>query len=153
MIFKIETKEIKRREKNIALGVLFSVSFLVVVSWESSIVGARYNDILLLSIVFFFVFANVINIMRHFQWKNLIRTHRVEVADQEVFFWKGEEKTVLQPQQIASILIKRRREGGVAHITVKLVVGNKIRLEGYEEMEAFAEKLTSLVKPEQMVTK
>ena len=148
MVFKIGLPEVKKRQKNNLYGVVLSIVFLVVVTMDDKL-GVQYNDILLLSIVFFFVFANVINLTRHAQWKKLIETHQVEVLENVVVFMKDGEKTTLTPDKINILKIKRR-DDKVARITIKLVIGNKIRLEGYNDMDDFAKLLAKLVKPEQV---
>ena len=148
MVFKIGLPEVKKRQKNNLYGVVLSIVFLVVVTMDDKL-GVQYNDILLLSIVFFFVFANVINLTRHAQWKKLIETHQVEVLENVVVFMKDGEKTTLTPDKINILKIKRR-DDKVVRITIKLVIGNKIRLEGYNDMDDFAKLLAKLVKPEKV---
>lgn len=148
MVFKIGQTEVKRRQKNIILGFVFSIMFLLTVNMGDGIFGVHYNDILLLSIVIFFVFANIFNLVRHFQWKKIIEIHQIEVLENEIIFSKGTEKTVLKLDKIKTVRFKRRGDD-VVRMTATLVTGNKIRMEGYDKMNSFAKWLADRIKPEQ----
>ena len=150
MIFKIGQAEVKKRQNNILLGLLLTVVLAIIVFMGDESIKDKYNDFLIASFILFFLFANIINGIRHFRWKYIIKKHQIEVLDDQVVFLEGDVRTVLQKSQINKAHIKRRQEK-VTRIIVQLVNGNKIRLEGYEEMEALAKGLTDRLKPEQVV--
>lgn len=150
MIFKIGQTEVKKREKNIMLGLLFSILFVAIVMLDNDTDRGRYNDFLLASIVLFFLFSNVINGIRHLQWKKMIQVHSIDVLENEIAFLKDTEKTTLKIDQIDTVHLKQRGDL-VTRIILKRVNGNKIRLEGYDEMDALAKSIIQQVKPDQVV--
>ena len=144
MVFRIGQAEVQKRRKNILLGFLFSIGMVVAMAMGNAQNVDRYNDFLLGSVVFFVVFANIINIFRHFQWKNMILVHQVEVLDQEMIFTKGKDKSVLKIDQIIKVQVARRA-GTVSRMIIELSGGNKIRLEGYDNMDDFAKAIMDRV--------
>lgn len=150
MIFKIGQTEIHKRRKNMLLGVLFSLGLSVTMVQGNAQDSLRYNDFLIGSIVLFFIFANVINLIRHFKWKGVIKNHQVEVLEDQMVFYKADEKTVLKIDQIQKVFLKRQK-GLVTRMILELPIGNKIRLEGYEEMDAFAQVIVGKVDQERIV--
>ena len=145
MVFKIGQAEVHKRQKNIVLGLVFSVGLAVVMVLGDETFKASYNDLLIVSVVIFFVFANLINGIRHFQWKKTIQSHQIEVLDTAILFFKGDEKTVLKADQIRKMEIKRRKDV-VTRILLHRVSGQKIRLEGYDGMDDFATAISSFLK-------
>lgn len=148
MVFKIGQAEVKKRQINMLLGLLFSVLFVTFINIKNNTDNTRYNDLLFLSVSVFFAFSNVINLGRHIQWKKSIKTHQIEILADSIIFSKDAEKEVLEPEKVAKIDVKRRGEE-VKRIIIVLVIGNKIRLEGYNDMNLFAELLAERTKPRQ----
>ena len=150
MIFKISQAEVKKREKNILLGVLFSFGLAGALMLGNDTLKITYNSLLLTSIVLFFVFANFFNGLRHLKWKKIIQIHRLEILDDKFIFSKGDEKSTLTPEKIKKIRLKRQNES-VRWMIIFLTTGNKIRLEGYDEMDVLAKLIITQLKPEQVV--
>ncbi|MBF0446888.1 MAG: hypothetical protein HQL67_01680 [Magnetococcales bacterium] len=134
MTFTIGSYEIQKRKKNILLGLGYSIALALVIGYANGSGMESYNDFLLGSVVFFLVSANIINGYRHLQWLKLITTHRVEEAEGSLNFYKGTERSTLKSDNIAQLIIKRKK-GALITIIVVLNIGNKIRLEGYDDME------------------
>ena len=150
MIFKISPAEVKKREKNILLAILFSIGLAGFLMFGNDTLKITYNFLLLISIGLFFVFANIFNGIRHNKWKKTIKTHQIEILDREIIFSKGDEKSTLPPEKIHKIRLKRRKES-VTWMILFLTTGNKIRLEGYDDMDTLAKLIIAQVRPEQVV--
>ena len=134
MTFTIGPDEIAKRKKNILLGLGFSVGLTALIGYANGVDSMKYNDILLGSVVFFLVFANIINAFRFFQWLKQIPTHRIQMSNGALHFYKGSAVSTLKPDNIAKLKL-RKKNGSLITITVTLNIGNKIRLEGYNDME------------------
>ncbi len=147
MTFRISDAEVTRRRKNNFLGLIFSIGLMLVLAVANASNQEKYNDMLLLSMVVFFVFANIINMFRHQQWQNQIRGHRLERSEAGLVFIKGDERNELRGDQIAKLRIKEK-DNRVHLIFVELTTGNKIRLEGYDHMDGLADLLRKMVPPE-----
>jgi hypothetical protein len=145
MAFTIGMDEIAKRRKNIFLGLIFSAGLVVILGYMNGSDSTKYNDLLLGSVVFFMVFANIINGFRYLQWLKMITTHRIEPEDGVLHFFKGETKSTLKAENIARIGIKKKQDK-LAAITVELNIGNKIRLEGYDDMDGLLTAMKNIVK-------
>ncbi len=146
MIFRISVAEIAKRRKNILLGLLFSIGLAVTLAMANATNQEKYNDMLLGSVVFFLVFANIINATRHLQWQKQIKTHRIEVGNTGLMFIKGDEQNELLGEKIANLKTKEKN-GLVTTIFVELATGNKIRLEGYDGMTELAALIQNMMPP------
>jgi hypothetical protein len=134
MAFTISRDEVVKRRKNIFLGLLFSIGISVLMGHLNGNDSTKYNDLLFGSIVFFLVFANIINAFRYVQWLKLITTHRIEPNDDALTFHKGENQSTLKADDISKLRLKIKKEK-LLSITVELNIGNKILLEGYDDMD------------------
>ena len=148
--FRIGVAEVKKRQKNILFGLIFTVALVLTLGWANASNAERYNDFLLGSVVIFLVFANFINGFRFYQWTVLIKTHRVELVEEGLAFWKGKEKTFLLPSQVRRVQFKRSGDA-VAVVILELATGAKIRLEGYDNMADFAAGIRKLMPPSVVV--
>jgi hypothetical protein len=143
MTFTIGKDEIEKRRKNIFLGLIFSVGLAVLLGYMNGNDATKYNDLLLGSVVFFLVFANIINGYRYLQWLKLITTHRIEPGEDSICFFKGDAESTLKGKDIAKITAKRK-DNRLTAITIELNIGNKIRLEGYDNMDGLLTALQQI---------
>ena len=147
MAFKIGNHEVEKRRKNIILGAIFSTVLAACLGYLNGVNASKYNDFLLGSVVFFLVFANIINAFRYIQWLKLIAKHRVEPAGDVIHFYKGDDKSTLKGDNIAKVTVKRKQEQPVT-IFIELNIGNKIRLEGYDDMDGLLGALRHIIADE-----
>ncbi len=144
MVYKISADEVKRRRKNILLGALFSIGIALLLGAQNAANEEKYNDFLFFSVVLFLVFSNFINGFRFYKWQDMTTKHRIEVEGDRITFCMGSEKSVLQNEQLATLKIKRKRDH-VQAVIVGLNNGNKIRLEGYNNLNDLADLFLRLV--------
>lgn len=138
--FTISPESIRKRNKNILWGGLFSMLLAAVVIYGHSQSPDKYNQTLLWSVVGFVVLGNLVNLYRHLRYLRLIRNHHLEVHPGSVQFWTGGEKTELDLKDVAGLFIYRKR-GALEHIQVRLKNNRGIRLEGYGDLEQLAAEL------------
>ncbi|MBF0453821.1 MAG: hypothetical protein HQL72_03265 [Magnetococcales bacterium] len=151
MAFTIGTAEVVKRRKNIFLGLFFSVGLILLTGLMNGLDAGKYNDLLLASVVFFLVFANIINGFRYIQWLKLIKEHRIEERDGALDFFKGESKSTLKPENIHKIDLQQKK-GELVAITIRLNIGNKIRLEGYDDMDGLLAALKKITQEGTLIT-
>jgi hypothetical protein len=143
MAFTITKEEVIKRRKNIFLGLLFSIGIAVLMGYMNGNDSTKYNDLLFGSIVFFLVFANIINAFRYVQWLKLITTHRIEIGENSLDFFKGEAESNLKADNMAKLCLKKK-DDQLLYIIVELNIGNKIRLEGYNDMDGLLAALKNV---------
>lgn len=144
MIFRIGHEELVKRRKNNWLGLLFSIGMMVLLAAANAHNQERYNDFLFGSVVLFLVLANMINLVRHVQWSRTIAHHHIEAGESGLTFVKGEEKTHLPGDQINSMRTKEKN-GATTVVFMELANGNRIRLEGYTDMNGLAAAIRQVI--------
>jgi hypothetical protein len=142
--YRISRASIAQRRKNLLWSALLSLVLVLVISFGHSRYPETYNDVLLWSIVGFVVLANLVNYVRHRRYLRLIRDHRIEVYPGKLAFWTGGEKTILPIGDIAALALYRKGPA-LRHIQVRLKNNRGIRLEGYEDLEGLAHRLSEQV--------
>ncbi|TNG00163.1 MAG: hypothetical protein EP297_04230 [Gammaproteobacteria bacterium] len=150
--FTIGGREIKKRNRNLLWGLMFSVLLVLVVSTANYRDPQTYNNALLWSVLGFLVLANLMNYVRHLRYLRLIRKHRLEVDGNKVTFYTGEQTSELDTSNIAIMHLYRNKKG-LQHIQLRLKNDRGIRLEGYDRLEEMAQLITAQLQPNQVVDK
>ena len=138
--FTISDESIRKRNRNVLLGGLFSLLLAGVVTYGHYESPDRYNQTLLWSVLGFVLIGNLVNFYRHLRYLRLSRDHRIEVYPGSAQFWTAGDKTELDLKDVAGLFFYRRR-GELQHIQVRLKNNRGIRLEGYADLEHLAAEL------------
>jgi len=134
MLYAISATSLQTRKKNIFLGALLSLSLIAIITAGHFLYPEIYNDMVFWSVIFFVVVGNLINYYRYRNYLRLVKDHRIEIHDDKVFFFTGDEKSVLDTKEIVALTFYRRK-GLVVHVQLKLRNNRGIRLEGYANLE------------------
>jgi hypothetical protein len=146
MRFVIGDAELRKRSRNIAWGLAFSVLLAAVIAIANHRYPDRYGDALLWSVLGFVVLANLINYYRHRLYLRKVRGHYLELVPPRLIFCTGDDRSELDLQQIAALRLFRGG-GRLRHIQILLKNNRGIRLEGYQELDELARLLTEQVPP------
>ena len=149
MKFTISRESLQIRKKNIILSAVLSMALIVIVSAGHMLYPQTYNDMLLWSVITVMVLGNLINYYRHRRYLRLIRNHRIEIEGDNILFFTGGEKSVLDVKDIA-LMNFYRKKGNVSHIQLKLRNNRGIRLEGYGELEQLGRAIADLIPKHQV---
>ncbi len=147
MHFTVGEAEVRKRNKNILLGAIFSLLLAGMVAFQNHRYPEQYNDVLLWSVVGFVIIANVVNYYRHRRYLRQIRDHRVEVEPGKVKFRTGGDLSELDVQDIAALSFFRKK-GVLQHIQIRLRSNRGIRLEGYNDLEKLGRLISEQIPPE-----
>lgn len=150
MSYTISEESLRIRKKNILWGNLFSVALVVVTVAGHLRYPETYDDVLLWSVAAFVLIGNLINYYRHHRYLRMIRNHRIELDGDNVLFWTGGEKSILDVKQIAALTFYRKK-GKVQHIQLKLRNNRGIRLEGYGKLEELGFAIADRIPRQQVV--
>jgi len=150
MHYSISETSLQTRKKNIVLGALFSLALAFVITAGHVQRPEIYNDVLFWSVIIVVVVGNLVNYYRHRRYLRLVEDHRIELDGDEVFFFTGNDKSVLNTREIV-VLTFYRRKGKVEHIQLKLRNGRGIRLEGYTDLEQLGGAIADRVPKELVV--
>ena len=134
MPYSISETSLQTRKKNIFLGALLSLALAAVTIAGHIQYPELYNDMFLWSVIIAVGVGNLANYYRHRRYLRLIKDHRIEIDGNEVSFFTGNEKSVLDTREIVTLTFYRRK-GQVEHIQLKLKNNRGIRLEGYADLE------------------
>jgi len=134
MHYSISETSLQTRKKNIYLGALLSLILVVVITAGHFQYPETYNDMVFWSVIVMVAVGNLVTYYRYRRYLRLIKDHRIEIDGDEVFFFTGTEKTVLDTKEIVALTFYRRK-GQVEHIQLKLRNNRGIRLEGYTDLE------------------
>ena len=150
MHYSISETSLQIRKKNIYLGALFSLVLASVITAGHVQYPEIYNDVLLWSVIIVVVVGNLVNYYRHRRYLRLVEDHRIEIDGDEVFFFAGNDKSVLDTRDIV-VLTFYRRKGKVEHIQLKLRNSRGIRLEGYTDLEQLGGAIADRIPKELVV--
>lgn len=144
--FTISAESLVQRKRNLLWGVGLSLLLVFLIGFGHLRRPETYNEVLLWSVVGFVLLANLVNYLRHRRYLRLIRDHRIEVYPGRVEFWSGGGKTVLNMSDIVA-LTRYRKAGALGHIQLRLTSGRGIRLEGYDDLDGLAGRLSEQISP------
>jgi hypothetical protein len=133
MPYYISKTSLQSRKKNIFLSALLSLVLTVIVTTGHLQDPETYNDMFFWSVIIVVVVGNAVNYYRYRRYLRLVEDHRIEIVGDEVSFFTGTDKSVLNINDIATLTYFRRK-GQVEHIQLKLRNNRGIRLEGYNPL-------------------
>jgi hypothetical protein len=149
MPYSISKTSLQIRKRNIFLSVLFSLVLTVVVTAGHLQDPETYNDMFFWSVIIVVVVGNAVNYYRYRRYLRLVEDHRIEIVGDEVSFFTGTEKSVLNIKDITALTFYRRK-GRIEHIQLKLRNNRGIRLEGYADLEQLGGAIADLIPQEQV---
>ena len=150
MLYSISKTSLQARKKNIFLSVLFSLALAAVITAGHFQYPETYNDMFFWSVIVALVVGNLVNYYRYRRYLRLVEDHRIEIDGDEVSFFTGTEKSVLDIKDIAALTFYRRK-GQVEHIQLKLMNNRGIRLEGYADLEQLGGAIADRIPKEKVV--
>jgi hypothetical protein len=134
VFYSISGTSLQIRKKNIFLSALLSLALIAVITAGHFQYPETYNDMVLWSVIIVVVVGNLVNYYRYRRYLRLVEDHRIAIDGDEVSFFTGTEKSVLDTKEIIALTFYRRK-GQVGHIQLKLRNNRGIRLEGYTDLE------------------
>jgi len=150
MSYSISEQSLQIRKKNIFLGILLSLVLVAVISAGHFLNPEIYNDMVFWSVILAVVVGNLVNFYRYRRYLRLIEDHRIEIDGDEISFFTGTERTVLDTNDIIALTFYRRK-GLVEHIQLKLRNNRGIRLEGYTGLEQLGGAIADRIPKERVV--
>jgi hypothetical protein len=150
MHYSISETSLQTRKKNIFLGALFALVLAAVTTAGHFQYPETYNSMVLWSVIIVVVVGNLANYYHYRRYLRLVEDHRIEIGDDEVSFFTGTDKSVLDTKEIVALTFYRR-QGRVEHIQLKLRNGRGIRLEGYADLERLGGAIADRIPNEQVV--
>jgi hypothetical protein len=150
MRYSISETSLQTRNKNIFLSALFSLVLAAVITAGHFQYPETYNDMFFWSVIIVVVVGNLVNYYRYRRYLRLVEDHRIEIDGDEVSFFTGTEKSVLNTKEIVALTFYRRK-GQVEHIQLKLRNNRAIRLEGYADLEQLGGAIADQIPKEQVV--
>jgi hypothetical protein len=149
MTYPISKTSLQSRKKNIFLSALLSLGLIVVVTAGHLQDPETYNDMFFWSVIIVVVVGNAGNYYRYRRYLRLAEDHRIEIVGDEVFFYTGADKSILNVKDIARLTFYRRK-GQVEHIQLKLRNNRGIRLESYSDLEQLGTAIADRIPQEQV---
>jgi len=149
MLYSISETSLQTRKKNIILGALLSLLLAAIITVGHFQHPETYNDLLFWSVIIAAVTGNLVNYYRYRRYLRLAKDHRIEIDGDEVSFFTGTEKTVLDTKDIVALTFYRRK-GQVEHIQLKLRNNRGIRLESYSDLEQLGTAIADRIPQEQV---
>ena len=150
VLYSISKTSLQTRKKNIFLSALFSLVLVAVITAGHFQYPETYNDLLFWSVIIVVVVGNLVNYYRYRRYLRLVEDHRIEIDGDEVCFFTGTEKSVLDTKEIAALTFYRRK-GQLEHIQLKLKNNRGIRLEGYADLEQLGGAIADRIPKEKVV--
>ena len=150
MRYSISESSLQARKKNIIWGALFALILAAVITTGHFQNPEIYNDVVFWSVILMVVVGNLVNYYRYRRYLRRVEDHWVEVDGDEVTFFTGTEKSVLDTKEIVALTFYRRK-GQVEHIQLKLRNNRGIRLEGYTDLEQLGGAIAEQLPKEQVV--
>ena len=150
MHYSISETSLQTRKRNIFLGALFALVLAAVITAGHFQYPETYNDMFFWSVIIVVVVGNLVNYYRYRRYLRLVEDHRIEIDDDEVSFFTGIDKSVLDTKEIVALTFYRRK-GQVEHIQLKLRNGRGIRLEGYADLEQLGGAIADRIPKELVV--
>jgi hypothetical protein len=129
---------------------LFSLVLAALVTAGHFRYPETYSDMFFWSVIIVVVVGNLVNYYRHRRYLRLVKDHRIEIDGDEVSFFTGTEKSVLDTNEIVALTFYRRK-GQVEHIQLKLRNNRGIRLEGYGDLEQLGGAIADRIPGERVV--
>ena len=149
MLYSISETSLQVRKKNIFLGALLSLALAAVITVGHFQYPETFNNLLFWSVIIVVVVGNLVNYYRYRRYLRLAKDHRIEIDGDEVSFFTGTEKSVLDTKDIVALTFYRRK-GQVEHIQLKLGNNRGIRLEGYSDLEQLGGAIADRIPKEQV---
>ena len=150
MPYTISETSLQGRKKNNLLSALYSLILAAAITAGHVQYPEIYNDVFFWSVIIMVGAGNLVNYYRYRRYLHLVEHHRVEINDNEVSFFTGAEKSVLDTGEIVSLTYYRRK-GKVQHIQLKLRNNRGIRLEGYADLEQLGNAIADRIPKEQVI--
>ena len=150
MRYTISETSLQTRKRNILLGAMFSLVLAAVTTAGHFQYPETYNEMYFWSVIIVVVVGNLANYYRYRRYLRLVKDHRIEVDGDEVSFFTGTDKSVLDTQDIVALTFYRRK-GQVEHIQLKLRNNRGIRLEGYANLEQLGGAIADRIPKEQVI--
>ena len=150
MHYSISETSLQTLTRNIILGAMFSLVLAAVTSAGHFQYPETYNDMFFWSVIIAVVVGNLANYYRYRRYLRLVKDHRIEIDGDEVSFFTGTDKSVLDTQEIVALTFYRRK-GQVEHIQLKLRNNRGIRLEGYTDLEQLGGAIADRIPKERVV--
>ena len=149
MLYSISETSLLVRKKNIFLGALLSLALAAVITVGHFQYPETFNNLLFWSVITLVVVGNLVNYYRYRRYLRLAEDHRIEIDGDEVSFFTGTEKSVLDTKDIVALTFYRRK-GQVEHIQLKLGNNRGIRLESYSDLEQLGGAIADRIPTEQV---
>ena len=150
MHYSISETSLQTRKNNIFLGVLLSLLLAAAVAAGHFQYPETYNDVFFWSVIIMVVAGNLVNYYRYRRYLRLVEDHRIEINGDEVSFFTGTDKSVLDTKDIVALTFYRRKDQ-LQHIQLKLRNNRGIRLEDYAELEQLGCAIADRIPKEQVV--
>ncbi|MCW8962262.1 MAG: hypothetical protein OQL16_00605 [Gammaproteobacteria bacterium] len=151
-LFMIGSQEIRKRNRNLLWGMSLSLLLAAMVTIGNYRDPVTYNNALLWSILAFLVLANLVNIFRYLRYLKLISKHRVEIENNKIVFYTGDDTSELDMSNI-TIMQTYSKPDKLQHIQLRLKNNRGIRLEGYDRLETMASLIAAQLQPGQVIDK
>jgi hypothetical protein len=152
MRYSISETSLHARKKNILLGTLFALVLIAVIAAGHFQYPETYNDLVFWSVILVVIAGSIVNYYRYRRYLRLAKDHRIEIDGDEVSFFTGNEKSVLNTNEIVALTFYRKK-GQVEHIQVKLKNNRGIRLEGYADLEQLGDAIADRLAKELVVNR
>ncbi|MGB5718723.1 MAG: hypothetical protein WBN81_16700 [Gammaproteobacteria bacterium] len=149
MRYTISKSSLQTRKKNIFLGALLALLLVTVISAGHIQYPETYNDMVFWSVIIVVVVGHLVNYYRYRRYLRLVENHSIEIDGDEVTFFSGTEKSLLNTKEIVALTFYRSK-GQVEHIQLKLRNSRGIRLEGYADLEQLGGTIADRI-PKEMV--
>jgi hypothetical protein len=150
MLYSISETSLQTRKKNVFLSALLSLVLVAVTTAGHFQYPETYDDMVFWSVIIAVVAGNLVNYYRYRRYLRLIEDHRIEIDGDEVSFFTGTDKSVLDTKEIVALTFYRRK-GQVEHIQLKLRNNRGIRLEGYVDLEQLGGAIADRIPKELVV--
>jgi hypothetical protein len=149
MVYSISETSLVTRKKNILRGALLSLILAIVITAGHIQQPETYNDLFFWSVIIALALGNLVNYYRYRRYLRLARDHRIEINGDDISFFTGDEKSVLNSQKIVALTFYRKK-GQIEHIQLKLANNRGIRLEGYTDLEQLGNAIADRIPKEQV---
>ncbi|MEN8206933.1 MAG: hypothetical protein ABFS24_13105 [Pseudomonadota bacterium] len=150
MHYSISETSLQTRKNNIFLGALLSLVLVVVITAGHFQYPETYNDMVFWSVIVMVAVGNLVNYYRYRRYLCLVKDHRIEIDGDEVSFFTGTEKSVLDTKEIVALTFYCKK-GQVEHIQLKLRNNRGVRLEGYTDLEQLGDSIADQIPKELVV--
>lgn len=150
MPYSISETSLLVRKKIILLSALFSLVLAGLAAAGHFRYPETCTDMFFWSVIIVVVAGNLVNYYRHRRYLRLVKDHRIEIDGDEVSFFTGAEKSVLDTGEIVALTFYRRK-GQLEHIQLKLRNNRGIRLEGYAGLEQLGGAIADRIPGERVV--